>query len=218
MNYDHFSSEIRTKLDSMYKTEPQVGTNGQLFSIDNSTRINIPCGLDIYNLCMSLKPKNTLEVGLAYGFSTLYFLEAQKTHKFTHTVTDPAQFYSYNGIGYTSAKTYSEPGKFFFYEKFSFDFLATLHSTKSTYDIIFIDGGHRFDDVLCDFTLAAQLCPVGGYIILDDLLLPSVTKVKEFVVANRDDFVFEQFISKNLGFFKKISSQDSRPWDHFINF
>jgi cephalosporin hydroxylase len=218
MNYNHFSNEIKQKLDSMYLSEDQMGKDSKIYPIDGSTRINIPCGLDIYNLCMKVQPKHTLEIGLAYGFSTLYFLEAQKTHKFTHTATDPAQFYSYNGIGFTSAKKYTEEGKFFFHEKLSFDCLNMLYNENRSYDIIFIDGGHRFDDVLCDFTLAAQICPVGGYIILDDLLLPSITKVRDFIVNNRNDFIFEQYVSRNLGFFKKVSNYDDRAWDHFKEF
>lgn len=218
MNYDKFSPNIKAKLDSLYHSAQQKGTNDVFYSIDHSTRINIPCGLDLYNLCMKVQPKNTLEIGLAYGFSTMYFLEAQQHLKFSHTAVDPAQFTSYNGIGYTSAIEHTIADKFIFHKMFSFECLSMLKMQEQSFEIIFIDGGHRFDDVLCDFTLAAQICPVGGYIILDDLLLPSITKVKDFIIKNRTDFVFEQFISTNLGFFKKISNHDERSWDHFTEF
>lgn len=218
MNYDNFSLPIKAKLDSLYQSDPQKGANDVLYPIDHSTRINIPCGLDLYNLCMRIQPKNTLEIGLAYGFSTLYFLEAQQQLKFTHIAIDPAQFTSYSGVGHTSAVEHSIVDKFIFHKMFSFECLSMLKMQQKSFDIIFIDGGHRFDDVLCDFTLAAQICPVGGYIILDDLLLPSITKVKDFIVKNRTDFVFEQFVSTNLGFFKKISNHDERPWDHYNDF
>lgn len=219
--YDTISPEMAKKLTSMYASEPQSGyphrsALAQPFQIDGSTRISMESGLDLFHLCMKVRPKNTLELGLAYGFSTLYILEAQKHHPFTHTAVDPGQFYSYGGVGFYNGLNFSSHGRFYLEEMNSFDALMYMKNRK--FELIFIDAGHRFDDVLVDFTLAAPLCTLGGYIVLDDLCLPSITKVKDFLVANRKDFRFEQHRSSNLGIFRKISETDNRRWDHFVHF
>ena len=46
-------------------------------------------------------------------------------------------------------------------------------------DVIFIDGNHRFDNVLCDFTLFANVCDMNGYIVLDDMWILEVRGAKE---------------------------------------
>lgn len=63
-------------LCSMYEGEPQLGTDGKLYPLDTVTRISPRQGMWIYNLVRDTKPGNTLEIGLAFGFSTVYFLAA----------------------------------------------------------------------------------------------------------------------------------------------
>lgn len=60
----------------MYANEPQIGSDGKTHAMHPTTRISREQGMWIYNLCRSMKPKATLEIGMAYGFSTIYFLAA----------------------------------------------------------------------------------------------------------------------------------------------
>ena len=92
-----------------------------------------------------------------------------------------------------------------------------LARSDSVFDLIFIDGNHRFDDVLVDFYLYAQLCNLGGYIIFDDMWLDSVQTVVSFVRANRTDFVEMHTTEKNICVFQK-KSHDSRKFDDFHKF
>ncbi len=47
--------------------------------------------------------------------------------------------------------------------------LTSLIRRERKFDLIYIDGEHRFDDVLVDFVLSAELCNLNGYVVLDDL-------------------------------------------------
>jgi len=77
---------FRSPLLSMYHGEPQLGTDGQLHTIDAVTRISPAQGMWLYDLCRVAKPKSTLEIGMAYGYSTLYFLAALANNQIgTHT-------------------------------------------------------------------------------------------------------------------------------------
>jgi predicted O-methyltransferase YrrM len=85
------------------------------------------------------------------------------------------------------------------------------------FDVIFIDGNHRFDNVLVDFTLLANLCNAGGHVIMDDMWMKSVHTASSFIKRNRDDFALVSTPIRNISVFKKIG-EDKRPWDHFVAF
>jgi hypothetical protein len=94
---------------------------------------------------------------------------------------------------------------------------ADLLRSGSTFEIIFIDGNHRFDDVVVDFYLCAQLCADGGHIILDDMWMSSVKTVASYVRANRTDFVEVHTAVSNICVFRKVGD-DTRIWSHFRHF
>ncbi len=50
----------------------------------------------------------------------------------------------------------------------------------------FIDGWHTFDHTLIDFFYIDQMLDVGGHIVFDDTLYPSIHRVVRFVLANRN--------------------------------
>ena len=217
--YEHFSPGIKARLDSMYRNEPQIGKDGCPFQIDHCTRIYQAAGMDIYDICMNAKATQTLEIGLAYGFSTLFFLESHMHNKGTHTAIDPAQSGYWGGVGVVNADQFKlGPDKFKFHEGMSYDVLPVLKNEHKAYDVIFIDGNHRFDDVLVDFILAVNICKINGYIILDDALMPSISKVISFIKNNRHDFEVVSLKSSNLAAFKRISHHDNRKWDYHIEF
>lgn len=218
-SYDNFSVDIKDKLDSMYNNEKQLGSDGKLHDIDKHTRIFEDAGMDLHDLTIATNAKSTLEIGLAYGFSTLFFLEALRQTKGTHTAIDPAQHGYWKGIGYTSARQLAKsPFGLQFHLGTSYEVLPIITRNKRMFDVIFIDGNHKFDDVLVDFVLCAPLCKLNGYIVLDDFLMPSINKVSQFILKNRKDFMKVETRSINLAAFKKISNIDTRSWDYHEEF
>jgi hypothetical protein len=83
--------------------------------------------------------------------------------------------------------------------------------------LIFIDGGHRFENAMTDFVLADLLCCPGGYIVYDDALYPAIKTVINYVIANRPDYAVAQLAVANTAVLKKIGP-DSRTWDAFKPF
>jgi hypothetical protein len=59
---------FRNALLSMYRQEPQLGIDGKEYSLDGISKISALEGLYLYELCLAVKPKATLEIGMAYGF------------------------------------------------------------------------------------------------------------------------------------------------------
>ena len=212
----------RDRLLSMYRGETQLGSDGEQHAIDGSTRISPQQGMWGYELCRATKPERTLEIGMAYGFSTLYFLAAlAKNGHGEHTSIDPFQQDHWKGIGLTHATTMAATTQgavsFTHRAEFSDRAAADFLREPERFDVIFIDGNHRFDDVLVDFYLYSQLCNVGGHILLDDMWMGSVRTVTSFIRTNRSDFVEVETPVENLSVFKKVA-EDSRKWDHFLKF
>ena len=83
--------------------------------------------------------------------------------------------------------------------------------------MIFIDGGHRFENVMTDFVLADQLCCVGGYVVLDDAWFPAIESVVNYVKANRPDYAVAHLPIPNCTVLMK-RDEDRRDWDAFKPF
>lgn len=203
-----------SKLSSMYRCEPQVGDEGQVFSMDDSgTRISPQQGMWLYDLCRQIKPQATLEVGLAYGFSMLFFLAAiKKNGHGRHTTIDP---FPWHGIAYANAREVGMPLDVI--NEISERAAVDLVRAGRQFDVIFIDGNHRFDNCLLDFTLLAKACNIDGYIIIDDMWMKSIRAVASFIQTNRRDFTHVSTPVRNIAVFKKIGD-DTRKWDHFRGF
>ena len=230
---------FRSLLASMYRGEPQVGDGGRRFDIDGHTRIAAREGMWLYDLCRSTQPRRTLEVGLAYGFSTLFFLAALKANgQGEHWAVDPAQSMLWKGVGAARASVVGMDESFHFEPEPSLQALSRFAREGLSFDVIFIDGAHLFDFALVDFVLASNVCAPSGYIVFDDVWLPAIRKVVSFIRTNRPDFteaqtpvrrlwsqwsphdpgnVVRNIALTNLALFQK-TGKDARDWSHFVDF
>ncbi len=215
-------SNFRSALLSMYRGEPQLGTDGQRHPIDG-TQITASRGKWLYDFCLSAKPKSTLEIGMAYGYSTIFFLATiAKNQTGHHTAIDPYQSSYWHGIGLAHANALAPArgvhSPFRFIEDRSDRAATDLARSSSTFDLIFIDGNHRFDDVLVDFYLYAPLCAVGGHIVFDDMFFHSVQTAVAFVRANRTDFLEVRTPQPNFAVFRKVGddSRDHKDFHEFV--
>jgi len=205
----------------MYASEPQLGDEGQMYPLDAISRISPAEGMWLYQLCREMKPQNTLEIGLGYGFSTIYVLAALKTNGVGHHIAiDPFQLRvnsKWRGIGLQHAKQLQVESLFSFFLDRSVSVLVDFAKQKKQFEVIFIDGGHLFDEALLDFTLSAVVCPDGGHIVLDDTWMPSSRRVTDFIRTNRQDFTAVRSPVENIAIFRRKGT-DSRDWTHFVEF
>jgi predicted O-methyltransferase YrrM len=94
------------------------------------------------------------------------------------------------------------------YEKFSYDneFIKQLEDSNFKTDILFIDGGHSYNDVMNDFYKFEKFVNPGGYIIFDDYLdnrhCPDVKHAVDNIILHLNSLKFE-----NVGLVKNF--QDS---------
>ena len=213
----------RQLLQSLYAREPQLGDDGLPHPIDGTTRIELEEGLELIELLQSIGTDAVLEVGMAYGFSSQFLLAGLQRQGGGRLVAiDPYQTDDWWGVGRRLAQaTVTAAGhdclRFHCIEERSDWALLRLERQDERFGLIFVDGYHRFDDVLLDVTFAARLCAPGGVIVLHDQWLPSVRAVVAFLEANRADLVRVPCRCLNLAAFA-CTGLDQRSWDHFVPF
>jgi predicted O-methyltransferase YrrM len=209
---------FRSALLSLYAAEPQLGIDGQLHEINRVTGIDPQHGMWLYDLYRRRAPGASMEVGMAYGCSTLFFLAAiAKLGAGSHTAIDPGELSFWHGIGMQKVRQVGAQS-FRLIEDTDYNAAADLTRQRATFDFIFIDGNHRFDDALVDFTLFAPLLNHRGLIVFDDIWMPSIRAAVAFIEANRLDFKhIPGSPTPRYAVFERIA-QDARQWDHFVPF
>jgi predicted O-methyltransferase YrrM len=189
-------------IDAIYRDKTFPGPDGEAVSPFPSA-IKRNEGEALYHLVRAVKPGATLEVGTAFGVSTLFLCQALRDNeKGRHTAIDPFQSH-FKYLGLHNVKQAGLGDLLTFIEEPSQVALARLVSEKKAFDVIFIDGAHVFDAVLVDFFFADQLLPVGGLLIFDDLWMPAVRKVLNFILTNRAYEIAEEFLGEKPAFVQR---------------
>lgn len=68
--------DIAQQLTRHYTSTKLPGESGELVEIGTATSISKAQGRLIYNLILETRPARTLEIGMAFGFSTLWIIAA----------------------------------------------------------------------------------------------------------------------------------------------
>jgi len=131
------------------------------------------------------RPEVSVEVGCAYGISSLYICEAlREVNAAKHIIMDPYQHSWSQGIGIANLKRAGYADIIEFHEDPSYQYLARLTEEHVKIDFAFIDGNHSFDYVLVDFFLIDKLLEPGGIVVLDDFSYPSIRNVCRYFLLN----------------------------------
>jgi predicted O-methyltransferase YrrM len=205
-------------LNDMYHSDKLFGTESdQPICIDKFTRISIKQGAIINNLMRAHSVKRSLEIGLAYGFSTVWMLDALRSQLDSlHIAIDPFEKSYWQGIGLSQVKRLDLEQHFKWVKDYSIHALSDLIRNQAQFDFIYIDGNHRFDDIVVDFYLSDEVLRTGGLMALDDVWMQSVRTAANFIVNNRAYKLVPQPV-ENMIVLKKQHGDD-RDWHHFKSF
>lgn len=83
--------------------------------------------------------------------------------------------------------------------------------------MVFVDGCHRFENVVTDFVTADHLCCLGGFVVFDDVLAPAVECAVNYIANNRPDYALYSFEADSLVVLQKVA-RDEREWSDFQPF
>jgi cephalosporin hydroxylase len=177
----------RSMLRSLYSGLPIVGKSGKVFESRPalSTTRNLSEIVEI--LCRS-RPENTLEVGMAFGGSSLIFADIGRTvcaGGYRHTAIDPYQSTVWDGVGMQCLEAAGLQKFIELFEEPSCLVLPHLLSEGRRFGVIYVDGSHLFEDVFVDAYFCARLLTVDGYLLFDDSSNRHVAKVLAFIDSNQ---------------------------------
>lgn len=140
----------------------------------------------LYQLVKADRPIRTLEVGMAYGVSSLFLCQALRENGTgTHTAIDPFQTSTWHGIALLNLERAGLRDLVTFHELSSHVALPRLLDAGERFDVVFIDGSHRFDDAFIDTYYLDLMLNVGGCLVFDDLWMASIRKIAAFMLRNR---------------------------------
>ena len=123
----------------------------------------------------------TLEVGCAYGLSSLFIAEGLKGRPGAmHTMLDPNQHTTWEGVGIHHLKKAGFDSFELVEKKSEFALPGILEENEESFDLVLVDGWHTFDHTLLDCFYATRLLKVGGYLLVDDVSFPAIRRVIDY--------------------------------------
>jgi predicted O-methyltransferase YrrM len=159
----------------------------------DSTQIDLHSSVDteegdLLRQCVAASGAHkAVEVGLAFGVSTLFILDAMAPSGGRLIGIDPDQKNDmWRGLGLRNVERAGFAECYEFFESPSYKALPQLLQRGDRIQFAFIDGWHTFDYVLLDFFFIDKLLDVGGIIVFDDVGYKSIRKACHFILANRD--------------------------------
>ena len=131
------------------------------------------------------KPVLAIEIGMAYGISTLAILAGLEDGARLISI-DPYEHEHYHGFGLNLVARTDQAGQHELCEIPDYLALPEMIGAGTTIDFAYIDGMHTFDYVLLDGFFVDKLLPVGGIVGFNDCGFRSVHKYLKFFRSHRD--------------------------------
>lgn len=174
-------------LTELLSSNQLVGKSGKSF--DNlGSRSTFNNLVVLRNLFLALKPARTLEIGLAFGASSLIFTESHRElnrpPQKQHVAIDPFQSDYWDACGLMVNERAGLGGYLELVERYSCFELPALAQKNLKFGLVYVDGSHQFEDVFVDFYFINRLVEDGGIVAFDDSSDRQVAKVLRFIDAN----------------------------------
>jgi len=143
-------------------------------------------GALLQRMIAEVRPTTSLEIGMAYGVSSLFMCEAlsQLQHSATHIVMDPFQAPMWRNIGLRNVRAAGYGDLLRFFEERSEYCLPRLLQQGTQVQVALIDGVHTFDQCALEFYYIDRMLPVGGVIIFDDVDWPAIRRAVRYVLSH----------------------------------
>lgn len=160
-------------------------------------------------IIQDIKPSQCLEIGLAYGISSLAILDALNSlnKSFHHTIIDPFQA-EWTGIGLLNIEKAGFSKNITFYEKFSDQVLPSLYNDNKKIQFAYIDSTKVFDVLMTDFYFLDKILEINGILVLDDCGYPGIRLLCRYISQLPGYTIYKSYskdnYSQKLNFLRKV--------------
>jgi len=142
----------------------------------------------LHQVVRSLRPEKVIEIGMAYGVSTLSILSAlESNQKGTLTSIDP--YINWNTgcvVGNHQVALSGLQKRHTHIQNLSQYALPKMIAENDRPDLLYIDGHHGIEYALVDTFFADKILPIGGVMGFNDVGWQGVHRVIKFLVKYRD--------------------------------
>jgi FkbM family methyltransferase len=183
---EHAGQRIAARIEQIYASKLVAGEDNATYSIIPEA-VPPERGRFLLEACRAHGGANTLEIGMAWGLSTLHIFQALADKGVTaphHVIMDPFQA----GVHHNAAlRTLNELGLgpyVEFYPEPSGLVLPRLVAEGRLFDFAFVDADHRFDGVFIDMFYVDQLLKPGAVAVFDDTNWDGVFLACRFAETN----------------------------------
>lgn len=141
----------------------------------------------LYETVRAANPALVLEVGMAFGVSSLAILSALRDGEREGRLisVDPSQSSVYQGCGLAAIERAGLADRHRLIEDFDYNALPRLLSEGVEVEFAYIDGWHTFDYALVDWWYVDKMLAAGGIVGFNDCGFPAVARVIRFVLSHR---------------------------------
>lgn len=141
----------------------------------------------LYETVRRENPKVVLEVGMAFGVSSLAILTAlhEQGQQGRLISIDPVQSSDWKGCGSVAVAQAGFSNEHELIEDNDYNVLPRLLASGIKCQFAYIDGWHTFDYALLDWWFIDKMLTANGVVGFNDCSFPAVDKVIRFILTHR---------------------------------
>lgn len=155
-------------LEKIFKTNSvEINQQGDTVPLHSNTSLNQ--GLFLQEMFDLVRPLQSLEIGFAYGISSLFILEKHRELQSkvgSHIVIEPDDYWggaAEHNIEKENLSQYIQIKR-----DFSDKILASLFLEDLRIQFAYVDTTKQFDVIMHDFFMLDKILDIGGIIVFDD--------------------------------------------------
>jgi predicted O-methyltransferase YrrM len=178
-------------LEEIFKTKSYTNSENKVISINSETSRE-QCGF-LQELIRRHDFKESLEIGFAYGLSTVAIVEEIARRNGRHTVIDKFEMEDWGGNGLDLVKRAGYAEKLQFIGKYCYQALPELMQDGRMFDFAYIDSTKQFDWLMVDFFYIDKMLKINGIIVFDDVAFPGIRRLLRYISRFPSYKVYAQF-------------------------
>lgn len=172
-------------LQEMLSTKRARTPSGE--TVDIHSNLLIDYAEALYRHVLAEKPTTVVEIGMAFGISSLAILSALDELGGNGRLIsiDPNQTKDWKQCGVASVARAGFAKRHQVMEQFDYLALPQLLGSGLTIDFAYIDGWHTFDYTLLDWWYIDRMLVPKGTVAFNDCWMEAVDRVMHFVLSHR---------------------------------
>lgn len=178
-------------LNSIFASNTYTTKDQQTIQVNSATSVE-QCEF-LERLILENKFTASVEIGCAYGISSLAITDAVVKNNGKHTIIDKFEVTDWYGVGLELIEKAGYTSRVDFYEDFCYVVLPKLLSEGRKFDFAYIDSTKQFDWLMVDFFFLDKMLDKNGIIVFDDVSFPGIRKLLRYLVQFPDYRVYDSF-------------------------